>query len=165
MSRLEFTIGTRKGNSGKTDGKSEWLSRDYSASISLDVTDPNQKDIRGKDGISTDKIRAKHIKDEIFEIDEGTLPKRGESQRYTIDFPSNEVLSHKDIYVELAARAIMQSVWFDFDINIPGSIPRISKEDMDKIFAIEPHGPLRRRIVIGKLIDAFMVDPKKPSIL
>ncbi len=77
LNRLEFTVGTRKVNGfGKEHNPSEWIAKDYSASITLDVADPNQLDIRGKDGLSTDRVRARHTQDDQFEIDVKTLPRK-----------------------------------------------------------------------------------------
>lgn len=166
LNRLEFTVGTRRANGPKKErNPSEWMAKDYSASITLDVENPNQLDIRGKDGISTDRVRARHIQDDQFEIDPSTLPRKNKQGNYVIDFPGSNVLNRKDIYVELVARALMQSAWFGFDVAVPQEIPIVTDKDMQKIFAIEPHGPLRRRIVLGKIIDAFMVNPQKTFAL
>jgi hypothetical protein len=162
LNRIEFTIGTRENHGlDQKNAKSSWIGKDYSASITLDVTDENQIDIRGKDGISTDGIRAKHIWDEKFEISPATLPRLNSTGNFIIDFPEGDILQRKDIYSELVARAMMQSAWFGFEVNIPKDKPLVTDSDLSSIFSVEPHGPLRRNIIIGKMVDAFMMDPKK----
>lgn len=161
LNRVEFTIGTRENHGlDQKNAKSVWIGKDYSASITLDVIDENQIDIRGKDGISTDRVRAKHIRDEKFEISPATLPRRNSNGNFIIDFPEGNILQSKDIYSELVARAMMQSAWFGLEVNVPKDKPLVTDADLSSIFSVEPHGPLRRNIIIGKMVDAFMMDPR-----
>ncbi|MCL4364508.1 hypothetical protein M1328_04700 [Patescibacteria group bacterium] len=155
LSRLEYTVGTKM----VIDDQKIWQEKDFSGSVTVDVKSNNQRDIRGKDGLSTDRVRARHRSGLVFEVEEQSLPKKVDG-RYVIEFPDNDSLTLPEVYIELAARGIMQSVWHGLDIVEPKKMPELTPEIVNRIFFDSALGTLRKNMFVGKLVDAFLVDPK-----
>ena len=62
----------------------------------------------------------------------------------------------------LASRAVMQSIWHEFAIKIPEDIPQLTPEMITSIFEKKES---RRKTVVEKLIDGFLMDPKQALYL
>jgi len=77
------------------------------------------------------------------------------NKRDGIQFPDN--LSDPHRYLELASRAMMQSVWHNLALELPPSIPHMSWQLLQENYKKYPR---QRLAFIDKIVDTFMVDPQ-----
>lgn len=114
----------------------------------------------------TDSLRATQLEGEplIFKIGDRSFAfpqvsdgrgRRGDG----IKFPSKkEVLMDPHRYLELASRGMMQSIWHNLILEMPRSKPRINWAELQDHYL---QFPRQRLAFIDKVVDAFMVDPKR----
>lgn len=114
-----------------------------------------------RDGISTDAIFADHKIGTLFEINEASIPQDKKS-KIKIRFLNKKVYQNPEFYMILASRAVMQSTWHEFAIEIPDDMPQLTPEIVTSIFEKKES---RRKTVVEKLIDGFLMDPKQAFYL
>lgn len=108
-------------------------------------------DLRGNEGLSTDCIRGKHLGDGVFCL-------RGETVPLAIKFPSEETISQPHCFLQLAPRAVMQSLWHGLKIEPLKTACELSPALAQREFSKEPR---LRDSLITKLVDGFLFAPQK----